>query len=109
MGEHIALAQPLHHLRIGRRRIVDMNHHRHAGLFGHLQGIFKGNHAMDAGGPAPEPDLDADNQVPVGRGHLDRRFRVHQTQLFAFAHHDAVGKAENPRMRNMEIGQYPDL
>ncbi len=86
-----------------------MNHHRHARLFGHLQRIFKGNHAVDSRRPAPEPDLDPDNQVPVGHGNLDRRFRIHQAQLFAFAHHDAVGKAENTRVRNMEIGQDPHL
>ncbi len=40
-------------------------------------------------------DLDADDQVPVGLGHLDRVARRHQADVVALADHDPVREAED--------------
>lgn len=61
---------------------------------------------MDSRSPAPEPYLDANNQISVGVGNFHGCFGVHQPQLFTFAEHDAIGKPEYPGVQNVQIGEY---
>ena len=56
---------------------------------------------------APQPDahLDADDHVAVGVGDLHGVDRVHQAQLLALAHHDAVGEAVDAGVRHVQVGE----
>ena len=53
----------------------------------------------------PDAHLDADDHVAVGVGHLDGVDGVHQAQVAALAHHDAVGEAEDAGVRHVQVGQ----
>ena len=56
-----------------------------------------------------DPHLDADDEVAVGLGHLDRVDRIHQPELLALADHDPLREAEDAGMRDVQIGEDADL
>ena len=105
MREHIAWPQPLQHLLVARRRMVDVAHQRHAGFVRHLQRNVERHRARVAGSAAPDAHLDADDHVAIGIGHLHRADRVHQPQLLALTDHDAVGEGVDAGMRHVQVGQ----
>jgi hypothetical protein len=85
--------------------MIDMGHHRHAHLLGHLQGDVERHGARRTGGVQPHPHLDAHDEVAIGVGHSRAIDGVHQHEFAALAHHHAVVEAVDAGMGNVQIGE----
>src|SRR5215469_4933668 len=96
MGKHIAWTQPRDHLLIARRRMIDMAHQGHTDLVSNLERNLKRHDSRGPRGVTADPHLDADDEVAIGVGHLDRTDRVHQAKLLAVSDHDAIGEPKTP-------------
>ena len=108
VGQHVARPQPLDDGLVGRRRLVDMHHHRQAGFVRDLERDIERRDAARSAGVAADADLDADDHVAVGVRHLDRLARGHQADVVAFADHDALRKGEDAGEGDMEIDEDAD-
>ena len=56
-------------------------------------------------GVLADPHLDADDDVAVGVGDLDRLARRHQPEIAAFADHDPPRKGEDAGEGDVQIGE----
>jgi hypothetical protein len=83
--EHVAWPQHVDDFFVGRRWVVDMGHQWQADLLGDLERDPQRRRALGAGGVAPNPHLDADDQVAVGVRHLGRVDRRHKADVLALA------------------------
>src|SRR6202522_3000237 len=54
------------------------------------------------------PDLDAADRIAMGARDFDRVDRRHQSEIAAFADHDALGEAINTGERYVEVGDDAD-
>ncbi len=82
-----------------------MAHQGHADLLGHFEPDLEWHDPRRAGGVQAHAHLDADDEVAVGVRDFSGADRIHQPQLFALAHHDAIGEAEDAGMRHMQISE----
>ncbi len=109
VGEHVARAQARNHLLVARRRMIDVRHQRQPDFPGNLERDVERHNPRGARGVTADADLDADDEIAIGVRHGDGVDRIHQPELLALADHDAVRKAENAGVRDMQIGENADL
>src|SRR6202043_1083507 len=70
---------------------------------------FERHDPRGARGVAPYSYLDADDDVAVELRHADGVDRIHQPDLLTLADHDPMREAEDAGVRDMQIGENPDL
>ena len=105
MGEDVARAQARDDLFIGRWRIVDMRHHRDTDRLCDLKRNVERHGPRTAGRAGADAHLDADDDIAIGIGDLDRIERCHQAEFLALAHHDPWREGEDAGERDMQIGE----
>ena len=67
-----------------------------------------GNDAVALAGVAPDPDLDADDQIAVALRHLEAFARIQQAHVAALADHDRLREGEDAGEGDVEVGQDAD-
>ena len=90
VGQHVTGTQPRDDLLVGWRRLVDVHHHRQAGLVGDLFGDVQRHDSRCSARRPPNADLDADDEVAVGLDHVDAVPRGEQPNVVSLSHHDAL-------------------
>ena len=103
VGQHVPRTQPRDDLLVGRRRLVDVHHHRQAGLVGDLFGDVQRHDSRRPARRPPNADLDADDEVAVGLDHVDAVPRSEQPDVVSLSHHDALREGVDPGEGHMEV------
>src|SRR6516162_2029058 len=81
-----------------------MRHNRKPALLRHFERHVEGRSSRSPAGVAPDPHLDASDQIAVGLDDAHAFAQVEQPQIGAFADHHAGTKGEDAGKGNVEEG-----
>src|SRR4029077_16222393 len=104
-GQHVARPQPVQDVFIARRRFVDVAHQGQAELLSRLQCDVEWGNTGRSARIAADTHLDTYDRVAMVVGHSYSIGRAHQSQVAAFADHDAFGEREYAGKRDVQVSE----